>query len=188
MNKTYKEIFGTNGIAAIFAAAYATDFAAFFGTIPATEIDTYVLYRHGAKFVNNAITDENATEIVSSVIAMNLTVWRKINAALNAEYNAIQSANETRTKRGTLTRETENENETFNAAKAFNDTDFVNDTKDTASGAATGTDTYNITETRTDINGNAVERVENEITLRKRNNLQMQIVETIINEICLTIY
>lgn len=187
--KTLKEIYsGNSGIAAIFAVQFATDYNNFFGENTAATVDAYILFKYGNKYLADGINDENAATIVCSVIQMRLQVWRKMYAALTAQYNAAQKANETRTKTGTLQRSVNSTTTATNAAKAFNDTEFTTDTQNTDVNSGLNTDSYNLTETVTNFGGNTADRVQSEITLRQRNNLQLAIIIAILNEITLSIY
>lgn len=179
--KKYNEIFNIVGIAAIFAENFATDFANFFADAAAATVDKFILHKYGNRYLSDKVTDsENAAATVCAVIEIYLPSWQKIHGALTAQYNAADSVNETKTKVGTIQRE----NLSVNSEKAFNDTEFVGDSQTDANGA----ETYNLTETRRETNGDAVQNISREIDLRKRQNLQLQIIETIINNICLTIY
>lgn len=179
--KKYNEIFNIVGIAAIFAENFATDFANFFADATATAVDKFILHKYGNRYLSDKVTDsENAAATVCAVIEIYLPTWQKIHGALTAQYNAVDSVNETKTKIGTIQRD----NLSINSEKAFNDTEFVGDTQTDAN----GTETYNLTETRRETNGDAAQNISREIEMRKRQNLQTQIVETIINNICLTIY
>ena len=185
--KRYADIYGSNGIAAIFAENFANDFANFFGENTAA-VDAFILHKYGDKWLSYKITETNAAAVIVAIITVNLQAWQKIYAALTASYNAAQSVNETKTKSGTIERENTDTNTATNSEKAFNDATFVGDTQNTSNGETNGVETYNLTETRTEINGNAAAQISREIDLRKRNNLQIQIVDTIIREITLTIY
>lgn len=188
MNK-YAEIFENKGIATIFAENFANDYADFFGENTAAAVDRYVMHKHSAKYVCNDIENQTtAAAVVCATIQINLQTWQKIHATLNLQYNAAQSGNETITKTGSVTHENTNSQTQTDSEKAFNDNDFVADSQNAVSFSGLVTDRYNLTDTKTAVNGDVSERVEKEINLRKRNNLQTQIIETIINEICLTIY
>lgn len=183
-----KDIFnGVNGIAAIFAAAFAVDFTAFFGAATAATVDTWIIFKHGEKTLCDKITTENATEIITAIITMKIAVWRKMLAALTANYNAA-TITETKTKNGTLERIGENSQTDTAAKKAFNDTEFADDTQNEIIGENSTTDTYNLTETLNKTPSNVAENVSKEITLRQRNNLQIAIVDSIIKEITINIY
>lgn len=183
-----KDIFnGLNGIAAIFAAAFAVDFTAFFGTATAATVDTWIIFKHGEKTLSDKITAANAAEIITAIITMKIETWRKMYAALSATYNAA-TINETKTKVGTLARVGETTDTDTAAKKAFNDTVFENDTENVRNGESNQTDTYNLTETTNRTPSNVAENVSKEITLRQRNNLQIAIIDGIIKEITINIY
>lgn len=186
--KTINDIFNTVGIAAIFAENFATDFANFFADTTAAAVDNFILHKYGNRILQSDIDSENAAATVCAVISVNLQTWQKIHGALTAQYNAAQSLNETTTKTGNVQHENTNTETQTDSAKAFNDTEFVSDTQTAQSYNGLTTDRYNVTETKTAVDGNAVQNVSREIDLRRRNNLQLQIIYEIINEICLTIY
>ena len=178
--KRYADIYSAKGIAAIFAENFANDFANFFGENTAAAVDAFILHKYGDKWLSYKITETNAAAVIAAIITVNLQAWQKIYAALTASYNAAQSVNETKTKSGTI----ERENIATDSEKAFNDAEFVGDTQNTSNGA----ETYDLTETRTEINGNAAAQISREIDLRKRNILQLQIIDAIMYEITLQIY
>lgn len=183
-----KDIFnGLNGIAAIFAAAFAVDFTAFFGAATAATVDTWIIFKHGEEILSDKITTENAAEIIRAIISMKIEVWRKMYAALTANYNAA-TITETKTKIGTLARVGETTDTDTAAKKAFNDTDFADDTQNVKNGESQQTDTYNLTETLNKTPSNVAENVSNEFTFRQRNNLQIAIIDGIIKEITINIY
>ena len=183
-----KDIFtGVNGIAAIFAAAFAVDFTAFFGAATAATVDTWIIYKHGEKTLSDKITAENAAAIITAIITMKIAVWRKMFEALTANYNAA-TITETKTKIGTLARVGKNSQTAPAAKKAFNDTDFADDTQNETIGETQTTDTYNLTETLNKTPSNVAENVSNEFTFRQRNNLQIAIIDGIIKEITINIY
>lgn len=186
--KRYANIFGTKGIATIFAENFADEFTNIFGENTAANVDNYIVHKYGYKPLCTQITAENAVATICAIIQLHLQTWQKIHGALSLQYNAVQSVNETKTKRGSITRENENTDTDTDAQKAFNDTNFVTDTQNTSHGLQNGVEMYDLTETRTEINGNAAMQLDAEIKLRNRYNLQQQVIETIINEICLTIY
>lgn len=184
-----KDIYTETGIFAIFAANFATDFAAIFGDITAANLDGITLHRYGEKPLTNDITADNAETIINNIVAIYLDGWKRAKSTITAQYNAITPITETKTKTGAVSRETTNENENLNFDKVFNDTDFVGNEKSTANSEFNATDTYNLTETRTANDNSAItENVRNEFLLRANLNLQNTIIETIIKEITLSIY
>lgn len=188
--KKVKDIFtGENGIFAIFAKNFATDFAALFTDITAANLDDIALHRHGEKFLTPNIAENNAETVITDIIAISLDSWKRAKSVLNADYNIIAPISETKTKSGSVSRETTNENENLNFDKVFNDADFVGNEKSTANSVFNATDTYNLTETRTaNTSGKITDNVRNEFLLRMNLNLQNTVIDSIIKEITLNIY
>lgn len=188
--KKVKDIFtGENGIFAIFAENFATDFAALFTDITAANLDGITLHRYGEKFLTPNIAENNAETVITDIIAISLDGWKRAKNVLYANYNITTPISETKTKSGNVTRETTNENENLNFDKVFNDTDFVGNEKSTANSEFNATDTYNLTETRTaNTSGKITDNVRNEFLLRVNLNLQNTVIDSIIKEITLNIY
>lgn len=188
--KKVKDIFtGENGIFAIFAENFATDFAALFTDITAANLDGITLHRYGEKFLTPNIAENNAETVITDIIAISLDGWKRAKNVLYANYNITTPISETKTKSGNVTRETTNENENLNFDKVFNDTDFVGNEKSTANSEFNATDTYNLTETRTaNTSDKITDNVRNEFLLRVNLNLQNTVIDSIIKEITLNIY
>lgn len=184
---TYADIFSSNGVGKIFATNFANDFATLFDGNTAADIDAFIMHLYSDKILLSKITVENAAAVVTSIIAVNLQTWQKIRATLTAQYNATLDS-DTKTKTGTLTRLNSTNATQLNAEKAFNETEFTDATRDMNTSAATDIDTYDLTETQTKTNANGVKNMFREIELRRKNNLQLQIIYTIINAISLSIY
>ena len=125
MSKKFKEIFADKGIFTIFAENFETDFAAFFPENTAANLDGFTMFRNSEMFCNSNLTELNAPEIVKSLISVFLPSWKKINALLNVEYNITRPISETKTKTGSVTRETSETNESTDFDKVFNDTDLL---------------------------------------------------------------
>ena len=185
MNKVKDIYTGENGIFAIFANTFATDFAEIFGDVTAANLDGVLLHRHGNKPLTNDITTENAETVIINVVSINLQNWLKMHGIFTAQYNALTPVSETKTKTGAVQRRNLDTNENFD--KVFNSSDFVGNEKSTNTGETT--DTYNLTETRAANDNSAItDNVRNEFLLRQTLNLQNAIIETIINEITIKIY
>lgn len=188
--KKVKDIFtGENGIFAIFAENFATDFAALFTDITAANLDGITLHRYGEKFLTPNIAENNAETVIKDIIAISLDGWKRAKNVLYANYNITTPISETKTKSGTVSRETTNENENLNFDKVFNDTDFVGNEKSTANSEFNAADTYDLTETRTaNTSGKITDNVRNEFLLRVNLNLQNTVIDSIIKEITLNVY
>lgn len=186
--KKFKEIFADKGIFNIFAENFENDFAAFFPENTAANLDSFTMFKNSEMFCNSNLTELNATEIIKNLISVFLPSWKKINTLLNAEYNITRPISETKTKTGSVTRETSETNESTDFDKAFNSVDFIGNEKNENSNAGETVETYNLTETRNaNENSNISENVLKELNLRKSQNLYNEITETILNEIILKV-
>lgn len=186
MKKTLNEITENNGVFAIFAANFATEFAAIFGDTAAATLDNWVKLKFGTRWIIDGITAENLSDFVNAVISVNLFNWVQLATALNTEIS-VTGNTETRVKTGTVLRENYSTGTTIDANKAFNDTDFVDGDKTTNSGNDTNTDTYNVTETVNKGANAKIDEIRQQIEIRK-NNLFADIAKSLIDEITLRIY
>lgn len=181
------ELVENKGLFAIFAEYFATDFATIFGDTTAATLDTWTALKYGTRLVIDGINTENYTEFATAVINVNLYNWLQIAAALNSEITPTGNA-ETRAKTGTIRRENRENSTTLDAAKAFNDTDFVDSDRNTATNNCTNIDTYNVTETVNKGNLTKFEEISKQINLRTKQNLFDTIAADLVNELTLRIY
>lgn len=189
MNKKIKEIFENNGIFNIFATYFQSEFETIFGDTTAETLDNLVLFRYGNFYGVQNLTENTAANVIVSIITIYLPAWLKINTLLNANYDVTKPISETKTKTGTLQRSENSTNTRVTAEKAFNDTDFVSDSQNTDTNSGLNTDSYNLTETKTaNESSNITYLIENNIYMRKRQNLYNEIIETIIKEIAIKVY
>lgn len=184
--KTFNDIYGTKGVFAIFDENFHTEFEGIFGDTAAQYLDGWTRLKYANRLCLRTITADNAEQYVNAVISANVFNWLQLAAAINTEIN-INGNVETRLKTGTLSRVNSESSTAFNANKAFNDTDFVDNDKNTASSSGNNTDTYNLTETVNKGNNAKFDEIERQIKLRK-TNLFSDIAAEIVNEITLRIY
>ena len=87
----YSELFTKgNGIfATVFKTEYPTEYAAIFGDTDPTKLDAYALLMYGGKTVVSSITSDNASDVVSAVIAVNVQGWEREAAAMLADYDVL---------------------------------------------------------------------------------------------------
>lgn len=186
--KKIKEIFADNGIFSIFATNYNTEFTTLFSTTTAQKLDNYVFINYGNLPINDNIT-QNVELFVKSVIDIYLAAWLKINTLLNQNYNTLQPITETKNKTGNVTRETTENNENNDFDKVFNSIDFVGNNKQTAQNESEVIESYDLTETRTaNTNSELSKVIENEILLRQKQNLYVEIIKTFIDELTIKIF
>lgn len=122
----YSELFTKgNGIfQAVFKTEYPTEYAAIFGDTDPTKLDAYALLQFGGKTVVNSINAENASDVVSAVIAVNVQGWEREAAAMLADYDVLTPVTGSVERTETVTLQESTDNTETGANKAFNDTDF----------------------------------------------------------------
>lgn len=122
----YSELFTTgNGIfATVFKTEYPTEYAAIFGDTDPTKLDAYALLQFGGKTVVNSINAENASDVVSAVIAVNVQGWEREAAAMLADYDVLTPVTGEIERTETVTLQESTDNTETGANVAFNDTDF----------------------------------------------------------------
>ena len=188
---TINELFiNTNGLfEKIFKPNFTTLYVSIFGDDDPKIIDGYLSSKYGKRTLFDAITNETANDIVTSIITLKFNEWQKQVQVLNNEYDVLNpvSSKETVTYNNTV-EETGNNN-TIDLSKTFNDGDFDNDTKQQRDTTGNRQETSTKTNTKSGIpSGIPVsEIIQKEINLRK-NNFKTQVVQEIVNELTIDIY
>ena len=187
----YNELFTKgNGIfATVFKTEYPTEYAAIFGDTDPTKLDAYALLMYGSKTVASSITSENAKDIVSAVIAVNVQGWAREAAAMLAEYDVLTPVTGQIERTETITLQESTDNTETDADKAFNDTEFSDSDRKTANDARNRTESRKTTETSkgTGANKSFSTEIEKELRLR-RDNWKKSIIFALVNEITTSIY
>lgn len=145
----YSELFTTgNGIfATVFKTEYLTEYAAIFGDTDPTKLDAYALMMYGGKTVVSSITSDNASDVVSAVIAVNVQGWEREAAAMLADYDVLTPVTGQIERTETVTLQESTDNTETGANKAFNDTDFSDSDRKTANDERNRTESRKTTET-----------------------------------------
>ena len=187
----YSELF-TNGngiFATVFKTEYPTEYAAIFGDTDPTKLDAYALLMYGGKTVVSSITNDNAKDIVSAVIAVNVQGWQREAAAMLAEYDVLTPVTGQIERTETITLQESTDNTETDADKAFNDTEFSDSDRKTANDARNRTESRKTTETSkgTGANKSFSTEIEKELRLR-RDNWKKSIIFALVNEITTSIY
>lgn len=122
----YSELFTKgNGIfATVFKTEYPTEYTAIFGDTDPTKLDAYALLMYGGKTLASSITGDNARDVVSAVIAVNVQGWEREAEAMLADYDVLTPVTGQVERTETLTLQESTDNTETGANKAFNDTDF----------------------------------------------------------------
>ena len=180
----------TNGLfEKIFKPIFPTLYVSIFGDDDPKMIDRYLSSKYGNRTLFDAITNETANDIVTSIITLKFNEWQKQVQVFNNEYDVLNpvSSKETVTYNNTV-EETGNNN-TTDLSKSFNDGDFADDTKQQRDTTGNKKETGTKTNTKSGIQNSipVSEIIQKEIDLRK-NNFKTQVVQEIVNELTIDIY
>ena len=185
------EIFtDTNGLfEKIFKPIFPTLYVSIFGDDDPKIIDRYLSSKYGKRTLFDAITNETANDIVTSIITLKFNEWLKQVQVFNNDYDVLNpvSSKETVTYNNTV-EETGNNN-TIDLSKTFNDGDFGDDKKQQRDTTGNRHETGTKTNTKSGIKNSipVSEIIQKEINLRK-NNFKTQVVQEIVNELTIDIY
>lgn len=187
----YSELF-TNGngiFATVFKTEYPTEYAAIFGDTDPTKLDAYALLMYGSKTVVSSITNDNASVIVSAVIAVNVQGWAREAAAMLADYDVLAPVTGQIERAETITLQESTDNTETDANKAFNDTDFSDSDRKTANDMRNRTESRQTTETSkgTGASKSISSEIEKELQLR-RDNWRKSIIFALVRELTTSIY
>lgn len=185
------EIFNKdNGIfATVFAVDYPTEFAAIFGDTKPETVDIYTLFHYGGKTLANSITADNAKDVVSAVIAINVQGWQREAAAMLADYDVTTPVTGEVTRTETITSNESTDGTETGANKAFNDTEFSDSDRQTSTDEKNRTEERTTTETSkgTGAAKSISAEIAKEMELR-RDNWRKNIIFALVNEITTSIY
>lgn len=187
----YSELFTKdNGIfATVFKTEYPTEYAAIFGDTDPTKLDAYALLMYGGKTVVSSITSDNASNVVSAVIAVNVQGWEREAAAMLADYDVLTPVTGSVERTETVTLQESTDNTETGANKAFNDTDFSDSDRKTANDERNRTEERQTTETSkgTGASKSISTEIAKELQLR-RDNWRKNIIFALVRELTTSIY
>lgn len=187
----YSELFTKgNGIfATVFKTGYPTGYAAIFGDTDPDKLDAYALLVYGGKTVADSITGDNASDVVSAVIAVNVQGWEREAAAMLADYDVLTPVTGQVERTETVTLQESADNTETGANKAFNDTVFSDSDRKTASDERNRTESRKTTETSkgTGAGKSISTEIAKELQLR-RDNWRKNIIFALVRELTTSIY
>lgn len=187
----YSELFTKgNGIfQAVFKTEYPTEYAAIFGDTDPTKLDAYALLMYGGKTVVSSITSDNASDVVSAVIAVNVQGWEREAAAMLADYDVLTPVTGQVERTETVTLQESTDNTETGANKAFNDTDFSDSDRKTVGDERNRTEERKTTETSkgTGASKSISTEIAKELQLR-RDNWRKNIIFALVRELTTSIY
>lgn len=187
----YNELFtkGSGVFATVFKTEYPTEYAAIFGDTDPTKLDAYASLMYGGKTVVGSITSDNARDVVSAVIAVNVQGWEREAAAMLANYDVLTPVTGQIERTETVTLQESTDNTETGADKAFNDTDFSDSDRKTANDTRNRTESRQTTETSkgTGASKSISAEIEKELQLR-RDNWRKSIIFALVRELTTSIY
>ena len=187
----YNELFTTdNGIfAKVFKTVFADLYATIFGEQDAKQIDTWCAIKYGNRTLIDYITADTYVSVVSSVITLNADRWTKVLEVLNAKYDVLKPVRRETEHSSNTEQSTSEDNENLNAKKAFNDGEFNDGERDTATrnGSTQRTESSTVTESGNGYTTPISSVIEKEKDLRNEE-YRHAIIADIVNEITLSIY
>ena len=187
----YSELFtkGNGVFATVFKTEYPTEYAAIFGDTDPTKLDAYALLMYGSKTVASSITSDNAKDIVSAVIAVNVQGWEREAAAMLANYDVLTPVTGQIERTETITLQESTDNTETDADKAFNDTEFSDSDRKTANDARNRTEGRKTTENNKGMGANKSFSTDIEKELRlSRDNWKNSIIFELVTEITTSIH
>ena len=187
----YNELFTSDKdiFATIFKPNYPEQYGVIFGqTIPQT-YDVLASFKCGDKTLVDTVTIDTYKDIVSAVIAVNVDNWVKAANIMLTDYNALKPIKRefTRQTNGN-NNEASNDSKTDNR-KAFNDTEFSPDSKETSESTKSYTNEQKVVESVTGIGEreNISGILQKEFAFRL-DKWRESIIFAIVNEITLSVY
>lgn len=187
----YSELFTKgNGIfQTVFKTEYPTGYAAIFGDTDPNKLDDYALMMYGSKTVVSGITSDNASDVVSAVIAVNVQGWEREAEAMLADYDVLTPVTGQVERTETVTLRESTDNTETGANKAFNDTDFSDSDRKTANDERNRTEERQTTETSkgTGASKSISTEIAKELQLR-RDNWRKNIIFALVRELTTSIY
>ena len=191
--KTMKinELFtGENGLfEKIFAPLFPVLYKSIFGDDDPKVIDIDLRFKYGNRTLDNAVTNETATDIVKSIITVKFDEWQKQINVFNNEYDPLNPVTEKLTETTNNTVDETGNNNTVDSSVTFNNGDFGNDTKQQrdSTGNRQETGTKTVVKNGVPSGVPTSEIIQKEMSLRK-TNFKTQVITELAKELTIDIY
>jgi hypothetical protein len=181
---------GENGLfEKIFKPLFPVLYKSIFGEDDPKSIDVDLRFKYGNRTLDDAVTDETATDIVKSIITEKFDEWQKQIQVFNNEYDVLNPVTSKTTETTNNTVDETGNNSTIDSSVTFNDGDFGNDTKlqrdSTGNRQETGTKT--VVKNGVPSSVPISEIIQKEMSLRK-TNFKTQVITELAKELTIDIY
>lgn len=175
---TYKELFSDGKVQLfgdIFKDRYPDAYSDIFaGTMP----DSFALLKYGNREIIDGMTSENVTSYCGAVLDMCIDTFKSQWDVFNKEYDFLKPVVSGSTTEKSVTVQELNTDGSVKADKAFNDDDFVNDSKEDVTKDKERTETETVNVTNTGLVGNITESM-----LKEYNARLLKVRETIVGDL-----
>lgn len=181
---------GENGLfEKIFAPLFPVLYKSIFGEDDPKLIDIDLRFKYGNRTLVDAVTTENATDIVKSIITVKFDEWQKQIQVFNNEYDVLNPVTSKETVTTSSTVDETGNNNTVDSSVTFNDGDFGNDTKQQRDSTGNRQETGTKTSSKSGIPSSipTSEIIQKEMSLRK-TNFKTQVITELAKELTIDIY
>ena len=171
----------------IFYKEHKEDYTAIFGNQTPQTYDVIISLKCGDKVVNNHISADNCKDVVNAIINANVENWKQGAKTMQLEFDTL---NPVRSKTTTTGKGSENQTrngDDIASVKAFNDTEFTPDNKNTSTDTNERTTTNESEVTVTGFEGDVYSQLKKDFQFRL-DKWKESIIFAIVNEITLSIY
>lgn len=181
---------GENGLfEKIFKPLFPVLYESIFGEDDPKLIDIDFRFKYGNKTLVDAVTNETATDIVKSIIAVKFDEWQKQIQVFNNEYDVLNPVTSKTTETTNNTVDETGNNNTIDSSVTFNNGDFGNDTKQQrdSTGNRQETGTKTVVKNGVPSGVTTSEIIQKEMSLRK-TNFKTQVITELAKELTIDIY
>jgi hypothetical protein len=185
------ELFTTeNGLfEKIFKPLFPVLYKSIFGEDDPKLIDVDLRFKYGNRTLADSITNETATDIVKSIIAVKFDEWQKQIQVFNNEYDVLNPMTSKTTETINNTVDETGNNNTVDSSVTFNNGEFGNDTKQQrdSTGNRQETGTKTVVKNGVPSSVPVSEIIQKEMSLRK-TNFKTKVITELAKELTIDIY
>ncbi len=173
----------------IFEVDFSMEYEAIFGALylSSDDLDALALYKFGSRQLVSSITPETYKPIVNSIIAINLDCWEREARTMLLKYDALKPTQSEVTHSQSDTVNESSSDVTSEAQKAFNDTDFSDGKRESATNSKERSQQSDYTHTTTALSGNVSDAIAKEYKLAKTKWVEA-IISALIDDMTISIY